>query len=285
MTGPVLIDWLNEICVLPSSKTFLTPAMVRGPQSFNDYSPESPSPLSSRKTSWESAKRRDGLNGLFFSPFGDANARSREGSDDINTQTASQKYNIIPSPDLIIHPEDVEMDDYLHNPDPNEPDRNTCDIWSKRGMNVGGWIIVTLGVLALFVSYPVLYDLVISLSLLADKYTWKIDHRSLRPNGNVGQRVMPQEPMAIIMNFGISNSFAQVFLANLAELLPASMRIDYIRVHQDSSQVSLTCDPEGYETTEYIRRHSEAYNNPNLTLWKDAGYSWPRNTLVDECKL
>lgn len=104
-----------------------------------------------------------------------------------------------------------------------------------------------------------LYDLAISLSLLADKYTWKIDRRSLRPNGNVGQRVMPQEPMAIIMNFGISNSFAQVFLANLAELLPATMRIDYIRVHQDSSQVSVTCDPEGYEMTEYIRRHPEAF--------------------------
>ena len=116
------------------------------------------------------------------------------------------------------------MDDYLHSPDPDEPDRNTRDVWSKRGMmNVGGLIIVTPGVLALFVAYPVLYHLAISFSLLADKYTWKIDRRSLRPNGNVGQRVMPQEPMAIIMNFGISNSFAQVFSANLAELLPATM--------------------------------------------------------------
>lgn len=101
-----------------------------------------------------------------------------------------------------------------------------------------GRIIVTLGILALFVAYPVFMILLFLFSLLADKYTWKIDHRSLRPNGNIGQRVIPQEPMAIIMNFGISNSVAQVFLANLAELLPATMRIGYIRVHQDSSSIS-----------------------------------------------
>lgn len=65
---PVAYPIYNSSSVLPSSKTFLTPAMVRGPQPFNDYSPESPSPLSLRKTSWESAKRRDSLNGLFFHP-------------------------------------------------------------------------------------------------------------------------------------------------------------------------------------------------------------------------
>jgi beta-glucan synthesis-associated protein KRE6 len=134
---------------------------------------------------------------------------------------------------------------------------------------------------------------------VGDEYTWKIDHRSLRPNGNVGQRVIPEEPMSIVVNFGISNTFAQVFLANLAELLPATMRIDYIRVYQDPSQVSVTCDPDGYETTEYINQHPDAYNvsnflsaighlltawqNPNVTFWKDAGYSWPSNTLVDNC--
>jgi beta-glucanase (GH16 family) len=95
---------------------------------------------------------------------------------------------------------------------------------------------------------------------VGDEYTWKLDHRSLRPNGNIGQRVLPEEPMSIVMNFGISDSFSQVYLANLAKLLPATMRIDYIRVYQDPSQVSVTCDPEGYETTEYIKKHPEAYN-------------------------
>ena len=90
---------------------------------------------------------------------------------------------------------------------------------------------------------------------VGDQYTWKIDHRSLRPNGNVGQRVIPEEPMSIVMNFGMSDSFAQVFLANLAELLPATMRFDYIRIYQDESNVQITCDPEDYPTTQYIQQH------------------------------
>lgn len=64
----------------------------------------------------------------------------------------------MPSAGLLLFPEDVEKDDYLHNPDPNESDREKCDIWTKRGMaNVGGLLFITLGVLMLFVGYPALY--------------------------------------------------------------------------------------------------------------------------------
>ncbi|KAH7400010.1 glycoside hydrolase family 16 protein [Cadophora sp. MPI-SDFR-AT-0126] len=118
---------------------------------------------------------------------------------------------------------------------------------------------------------------------VGNDYTYKVDHRSLRPNGNIGQRTVPEEPLSIIMNFGMSNSFATVFLPNLAKLMPATMRIDYIRIYQEEGLESITCDPEGYETTEYIRQHPEPYANPNLTLWKDTNYKWPTNTLVDGC--
>lgn len=102
---------------------------------------------------------------------------------------------------------------------------------------------------------------------VGDAYTWKIDHRAVRPNGNIGQRTIPEEPMAMIMNFGMSNSFSQIFLADLAELMPATMRFDYVRIYQDPDDVSVTCDPVGYPTTEYIKEHPEPYANPNLTLW------------------
>ncbi|KAI9738437.1 MAG: hypothetical protein M1818_005334 [Claussenomyces sp. TS43310] len=102
---------------------------------------------------------------------------------------------------------------------------------------------------------------------VGDDYTWHIDHRAVRPNGNIGQRVIPQEPMALVMNFGMSNSFAQVFLPNLATLMPATMRFDYVRIYQDPNAISLTCDPPGYPTTDYIANHPEAYQNPNKTLW------------------
>lgn len=103
--------------------------------------------------------------------------------------------------------------------------------------------------------------------IVGDTYTWSLDHRALRANGNVGQRVIPTEPMALVLNFGLSNSFAQVFLPNLIELMPAKMRFDYVRIYQDPDDASITCDPTDYPTTQYIKDHPQAYNNPNLTLW------------------
>ena len=100
----------------------------------------------------------------------------------------------------------------------------------------------------------------------ADK-TWKLDGRALGPNGNIGQRIIPNEPMALIMNLGMSDSFVSLNMTGLAPLLPATMRFDYVRVYQDPESKSVTCDPEGMETTGYIEEHLEAYMNPNLTLW------------------
>lgn len=97
--------------------------------------------------------------------------------------------------------------------------------------------------------------------------TFKLDHRATRPNGNIGQRVLPEEPMTVIMNFGMSSSFAQVFLPNLIKLMPATMRIDYLRIYQDPDEMSVTCDPPNYPTTKYIEDHKSVYNNPNLTQW------------------
>lgn len=99
--------------------------------------------------------------GPFGSPFDDSRASSRAGDSDdenINTQTVSEKYNIMPSAGLLLFPEDVEKDDYLHNPDPNDKDSDRCDIWNRRALiNIGGLLFITLGVLALFIAYPVMY--------------------------------------------------------------------------------------------------------------------------------
>ena len=118
-----------------------------------------PSGLSSRRTSWSSdAGSRDSR--IYGSnPFDDSRAPSRAGSDDgdVNTQTVSEKYNILPSAGLLLFPEDVEKDDWLHNPDPNDKDRE-CDIFTKRGLvNIGGLAFLLIGILILFVGYPVMY--------------------------------------------------------------------------------------------------------------------------------
>jgi beta-glucanase (GH16 family) len=97
--------------------------------------------------------------------------------------------------------------------------------------------------------------------------SWTLDGRAMGPNGNIGQRVIPQEPLALIINFGMSSGFAALNLTGLAPLMPATMRVDYVRIYQEEGQEMVTCDPPGYPTTEYIRKHPIPFNNPNMTRW------------------
>ncbi|KAI7281434.1 glycoside hydrolase family 16 protein [Hortaea werneckii] len=112
--------------------------------------------------------------------------------------------------------------------------------------------------------------------------TWKTTGDSVGPNGNVGQRIIPEEPMAVVINFGLSNNFAVLNMSGLGPLMPAHMRLDYVRIYQDEDG-EFTCDPEGYETTEYIKNHPAPYANFNYTHWSDVGYERPKNTFMDGC--
>jgi beta-glucanase (GH16 family) len=103
----------------------------------------------------------------------------------------------------------------------------------------------------------------------ADK-TWTMKAPGTRANGNIGKRIIPEEPMTIIANSGMSNSFAAIDVATIEKGLPSLMSVDYIRIYQDEDQDTddfMTCDPPGYPTTDYIRKHPEPYANPNLTDW------------------
>ncbi len=167
----------SEMLLPPSTRT-------RNPRQYAEVPLESPSraasAMSSRRTSWSSdAGSRDSRQSPFASPFDDSRAPSRAGSDDdnVNTQTVSEKYNIMPSAGLLLFPEDVEKDDWLHNPDPSDRDREKCDIFTKRGLvNVGGLVFITVGILVLFIGFPVLYDL--ALTLLASCVLANVAHRT-----------------------------------------------------------------------------------------------------------
>nr|POE94452.1 beta-glucan synthesis-associated protein kre6 [Quercus suber] len=117
--------------------------------------------------------------------------------------------------------------------------------------------------------------------IIGEEETMRFDARAIGPNGNVNQRLISEEPMSMILNFGFSHSWVDIDWAHL--VWPAVMRIDYVRWYQKEGAEMVTCDPPGYETTEYIARHPEAYNNINRTHWTDAGYSWPKNTLMNGC--
>ena len=111
--------------------------------------------------------------------------------------------------------------------------------------------------------------------------TMRFDARAIGPNGNIGQRLISEEPMSIILNLGISYNWIDVEFQDLK--FPTVLQVDYVRWYQRPGRESVTCDPPGFETTGYIARHPEAYMNPNWTRWEDAGYTWPRNEFVHGC--
>lgn len=112
--------------------------------------------------------------------------------------------------------------------------------------------------------------------------TWTVTEASVAPNRDIdiGQRLVPQEPMSIIMNLGISEGFQTIDFDSLA--FPATMRIDYVRVYQPTSYSSpmTSCDPVDFPTSDYINRHMDVYTNPNLTTWP---YGLARNRITDNC--
>ncbi|KIY51861.1 SKN1-domain-containing protein, partial [Fistulina hepatica ATCC 64428] len=94
----------------------------------------------------------------------------------------------------------------------------------------------------------------------------------------VGQRIVSEEPMSIVLNLGISHNWQRIDLGSM--MFPAEMLIDYVRVYQRKDQKNVGCDPPDYPTSEYIDAHMSAYSNPNLTSWDSEK---PSNRLYDGC--
>jgi len=94
--------------------------------------------------------------------------------------------------------------------------------------------------------------------------TFMMDGRAIGPNGNIQARHVSEEPMSMILNLGISNSWSQILFGDLK--FPTIMHVDYVRIYQKPGKTLLTCDPPGYPTTEYIKNHPLPYNNVNVTV-------------------
>ena len=147
---------------IDSAETLLIPPARSRTHRFRDEEsvPGSPVDTLSRRTSFSSDGRGRDSKIYGMDPFADSRTPSRAGSDEehVNTQTVSEKYNILPSAGLLLFPEDVEKDDWLHNPDPNEKEPRECNIFTKRGfVNLGGLALLCCGLLVLFIGYPILY--------------------------------------------------------------------------------------------------------------------------------
>ncbi len=111
--------------------------------------------------------------------------------------------------------------------------------------------------------------------------SYMMSGNAIGPNGNVNSRPISEEPMIMVLNLGISPAWTGITFSEL--VFPTTMYVDYVRWYQPVDRTSVTCDPPGYETTEYIKNHPKAYNNINLTNWDDTGYGWPKHRLNTNC--
>ncbi|KAF8338033.1 beta-glucan synthesis-associated protein [Cantharellus anzutake] len=120
------------------------------------------------------------------------------------------------------------------------------------------------------------------------KPTWTIRPSTVGPDpgANISQRLIPAEPLHIIMNLGISYAFGK---PSPLLTFPSIMNIDYVRVYQDPGKSNIGCSPPNFPTEAYINKYIGAYTNPNYTTWQaqatggSFNQSFPKNRLVDQC--
>ncbi|KZO93672.1 glycoside hydrolase family 16 protein [Calocera viscosa TUFC12733] len=117
--------------------------------------------------------------------------------------------------------------------------------------------------------------------------TWNMPAAAIGadPISEISERIVSEEPMSMVLNFGMSSGFQGQDFTRLQ--FPATFYIDYVRVYQRTSVSGnpsyQSCDPASYPTATYINEHLNAYQNPNLTTWDSAGYTFPRNSKYDGC--
>lgn len=110
--------------------------------------------------------------------------------------------------------------------------------------------------------------------------SWEIHASAIGPNADtqIGQRLISEEPMSIVLNLGISNSFQTPQWDKIR--FPGTLRIDYVRVYQKGDS-RVGCDPPSHReslavqrlfhftylsfsstaTSDYINRNLAAYMN------------------------
>ena len=69
----------------------------------------------------------------------------------------------------------------------------------------------------------------------------------------IGARPVPQEPMYIIVNLGMSFNFGDVDLEHIP--FPVHMYVDYIRVYQNPDEKNIGCSPKDFPTENYINTY------------------------------
>ncbi|KAJ7129426.1 glycoside hydrolase family 16 protein [Mycena epipterygia] len=117
-----------------------------------------------------------------------------------------------------------------------------------------------------------------------NKLAWTLKVAGMGADNGVeiAARPVPQEPMYIIANLGMSTNFGTVDTEHLT--FPNHLRIDYVRVYQRADSINIGCDPTDFPTADYIQTYTEAYTNANLTTWvDDYKQPVPKSSWTDTC--
>ncbi|ESK98039.1 glycoside hydrolase family 16 protein [Moniliophthora roreri MCA 2997] len=117
-----------------------------------------------------------------------------------------------------------------------------------------------------------------------NKQVWTLNSPGMAADARVeiAARPVPQEPMYIIANLGMSTNFGFVDLEHLQ--FPTAMLVDYVRVYQRKGAINIGCDPPNFPTKAYIEQYLESYTNPNFTTWRDDyKQPFPKNKFLGEC--
>jgi beta-glucanase (GH16 family) len=69
----------------------------------------------------------------------------------------------------------------------------------------------------------------------------------------IAARPVPQEPMYILVNLGISANFGSIDFQHLT--FPAKLSVDYIRIYQPRDAINIGCDPRDFPTQGYINAY------------------------------
>ncbi|RDB28835.1 Beta-glucan synthesis-associated protein SKN1 [Hypsizygus marmoreus] len=116
------------------------------------------------------------------------------------------------------------------------------------------------------------------------KLAWTLKQAGMAPDDRVeiAARPIPQEPMYMIINLGMSKNFGDVDLEHLK--FPTMLRVDWIRVYQPKDAINIGCDPKEFPTKAYIEQYVRAYMEANLTTWTDDfGQLYPKNSFLGQC--
>lgn len=112
-----------------------------------------------------------------------------------------------------------------------------------------------------------------------DKPTWTLKASALTgvPELDISRRLIPREAMSMIVNLGMAYNFQPPVWRQLQ--FPGTLKIDYIRMYQrDGRDDRVSCDPNELPTRKYIERHSDIYQNKNISRFpKDR---IPKNRLT-----